>query len=71
MQSISGVESVRKKVVNTVAWHGNFAIIADKYFVEIILDTNSICCINFQNVTWDFIFLNARLSYLVKNNMQA
>jgi hypothetical protein len=61
----SGVASTRRKIVNTAAWHGNFAITVDKHPVGITLNANSHCCINFQNLTLDFIFLCAHVSYLV------
>jgi hypothetical protein len=68
MWSTSGVASTRRKVVNTAAWH-NLAIILDKHPVGITLNANLTCCINFQNLTLDLIFLRARSSYLVTNNM--
>ena len=70
MWSTSGVASTRTKVVYTEAWNGNLAIIANKHPIGITLNTNSNYCINFQDLTLDFIFSGARLSYLVTNIMQ-
>jgi hypothetical protein len=50
-------------------WYGNLAIIADKHPVGIMLHVNSTCCIDFQNLTLDFIFFRACSSYLLTNNM--